>query len=42
MKMSRWRNNGYDDNHDDNVDDDDDNDIHRGMKQRTITFSTMK
>ena len=24
MKMSRWRNNGYDDNHDDNVDDDDD------------------
>ena len=25
MKMSRWRNNGYDDNHDDNVDDDDDN-----------------
>ena len=29
MKMSRWRNNGYDDNHDDNVDDDDDNDTSR-------------
>ena len=27
--MSRWRNNGYDDNHDDNVDDDDDNDTSR-------------
>ena len=26
MKMSRWRNNGYDNNHDDSVDDDDDND----------------
>ena len=29
MKMSRWRNNGYDDNHDDNVDDDHDNDTSR-------------
>ena len=29
MKMSRWRNNGYDDNHDDNVDDDHDNDTPR-------------
>lgn len=29
MKMSRWRNNGYDDNHDDNDDDDDDNDTSR-------------
>ena len=27
--MSRWRNNGYDDNHDDNVDDDHDNDTPR-------------
>ena len=29
MKMSRWRNNGYDDNHDDNVDDDHENDTSR-------------
>ena len=29
MKMSSWRNNGYDDNHDDNDDDDDDNDTSR-------------
>ena len=29
MKMSRWRNNGYDDNHDDNVDDDHDNNTSR-------------
>ena len=29
MKMSRWRNNAYDDNHDDNVDDDHDNDTSR-------------
>ena len=29
MKMSRWRNNGYDDNHDDNVDNDHDNDTSR-------------
>lgn len=29
MKMSRWRNNGYDDNDDDNVDDDDDSDTSR-------------
>ena len=29
MKISRWRNNAYDDNHDDNVDDDHDNDTSR-------------